>query len=81
MRKVARFNRTEAPFPVDATLQQLIEERIDERRAALALLCDHDQSLGAPSLTYGQVNERANQLAHALRGLGVGPGQVVAVMV
>jgi len=32
-------------------------------------------------LTYGQVNERANQLAHVLRELGAGPGQVVAVMV
>jgi amino acid adenylation domain-containing protein len=80
LRKIARFNSTEAPFPDDATLQQLIEARIDERRPALAVLCDHDLSLGAPSLTYGQVNERANQLAHALSELGVGPGQVVAVM-
>ena len=63
------------------TLQQLIEARIDERRAVLAVLCDHDKTLGTPSLTYGQVNERANQLAHALRDLGVGPGQLVAVMV
>ena len=59
----------------------MIEARIDERRQALAVLCDHDKSVGTPSLTYGQVNERANQLAHVLRELGVGPGQVVAVMV
>jgi len=81
LRKIARFNRTEAPFPADATLQQLIEARIDKHRLALAVLCDHDNSLGAPSLTYAQVNQRANQLAHFLRELGVGAGQVVAVMV
>ena len=81
LREIARFNRTEAPFPHDATLQGLIEAGINERRFALAVVCDHDKTLGTPSLTYGQVNERANQLAHTLRELGVAPGQVVGVMV
>src|SRR4029079_3262721 len=36
---------------------------------------------GLSSLTYGQWNEKVNQLAHRLRAEGVGPGQIVAIMV
>ena len=34
-----------------------------------------------PSLTYAQLNDKVNQLAHLLRAEGVGPGHVVALMV
>ena len=33
----------------------------------------------AEQLTYGELNRRANQLAHHLRALGVGPEVVVAI--
>ena len=36
---------------------------------------------GVPSLTYAQLNDKANQLAHLLRAEGVGPGDIVALMV
>ncbi|MEQ1528626.1 MAG: amino acid adenylation domain-containing protein, partial [Methylococcales bacterium] len=35
---------------------------------------------GEISLSYGQLNLQANQLAHYLRSLGIGPGQLVGLM-
>lgn len=81
LERIARFNRTETPFPADVTLHGLIELRLDERRHAPAVLCDHDETLGATVLAYGQLDDRANQLAHRLRSIGVGPGQIVALTV
>ena len=77
---IAQFNRTQAPFPDDATLLGLIESRVGAWRSAPAVVCDHDRTLGTASLTHGQLCGRANQLAHHLREIGVGPGQVVALV-
>jgi D-alanine--poly(phosphoribitol) ligase subunit 1 len=78
---IARFNRTEAPFPDDVTLQQLIEAQVAAHSGRTAVICDHDTALGASTLTYAQVNERVNQLAHQLRAAGVRRGHIVALMV
>lgn len=79
--KIAQFNLTDAEFPDQATLPQLIEAQMTQSAAQTAVLCDHDTAFGVPSLTYTQLNERVNQLAHRLRAEGVGPGQIVAIMV
>ncbi len=79
--KIRRFNRTEAAFPDNVTLQELIEAQFDARAAETAVLCDHDKAFATPSLTCAELNAKANQLAHALRAQGVGPGQIVALMV
>jgi amino acid adenylation domain-containing protein/FkbM family methyltransferase len=47
-------------------LHELFEEQVSRRPEAVAI------SFGA-RLSYRELNERANQLAHYLRGLGVGP--------
>lgn len=57
----------------EVTLTQLFEaqaERAPDQKAV---------SLEDRSLTYAQLNERANRLAHRLRSLGVGPGVTVAL--
>ena len=79
--RIECFNRTEAAFPDQATLQQLIEARVASQPFVPAVYCEHDGMFGAPVLTYAQLNEKANQLAHRLRAEGVGPGHVVALMV
>jgi D-alanine--poly(phosphoribitol) ligase subunit 1 len=81
LERIAEFNRTEAPFPDHATLQELIEAQFVECAAATAVICDHDKIFGVPSLTCAELNERVNQLAHSLKAIGVGPGHIVALMV
>ncbi|WP_231608016.1 non-ribosomal peptide synthetase [Streptacidiphilus albus] len=70
---LVEWNDTAGPYPDAATIHQLVEERAGRDPEAVAV------SFGAESLTYRQVNERANQLAHHLRGSGVTPGMLVAV--
>jgi amino acid adenylation domain-containing protein len=81
LEQLAAFNATRAPFPDQATLHGLIEARIDRHASQIAVICDHDDMLGTPVLTFAELNERVNQLAHYLRAEGVEPGQVVAIMV
>jgi amino acid adenylation domain-containing protein len=79
--RIMQFNRTEAPFPDNVTLQELIEAQVAKHLFETAVICEHDEIFGVPSLTYAQLNDRVNQLAHLLRTEGVGPGHVVAIMV
>jgi len=78
---IAAFNRTDAPFPDQATLPQLLEAQIAAHPERTAVICDHDTAFGTSALTYAQLNERVNALAHQLRSAGVRPGQIVALMV
>jgi len=79
--RIAHFNRTETTFPDNVTLQELIESQADTHASDTAVICDHDKVLGVPSLTYAQLNDKVNQLAHLLRAEGVRPGHIVALMV
>lgn len=54
-------------------LPQLIQQQAQARAEAVALVCDGVQ------LTYGQLEQRANRLAHYLIGLGVGPEVCVGI--
>jgi len=79
--RIVQFNRTETTFPDNVTLQELIEAQIDTHASDTAVICDHDKVFGDPSLTYAQLNDKVNQLAHVLRAEGVGPGHIIAMMV
>jgi D-alanine--poly(phosphoribitol) ligase subunit 1 len=79
--RIVQFNRTETVFPDNVTLQELIEAQTDTHASDTAVICDHDNAFGVPSLTYAQLNDKVNQLAHVLRAEGVGPGHVIAMMV
>jgi non-ribosomal peptide synthetase component F len=77
---ISSFNRTEAPFPDHATLTELIETQVAKTPDAEAVICDHDKSFGVTSLTFSQLNQRANLLAHLLRARGVKRGDVVGLL-
>ena len=69
------WNRTEAAYPKDRCLHELFEEQVERTPDATAVVFEDKQ------LTYRQLNERANQLAHHLQRLGVGPDTLVAICV
>ena len=66
------FNDTARPLP-EATLPQLFEAQVERAPEAIALV------FGEESLTYQELNARANRLAHHLIGLGVGPESLVGI--
>src|SRR5207247_144933 len=79
--RIAGFNRTDRYFPDQVSLLELIEARIGQLPLQPAVLCDHDWFWGTAVLSYAQLNERANQVAHLLRGNGVRAGHIVGILV
>lgn len=59
--------------PQGACLHELFEAQADARGDATALIC------GAESLSYAELEIRANRLAHHLRRLGAGPDVLVGL--
>ncbi|KAF6614163.1 amino acid adenylation domain-containing protein, partial [Paenibacillus sp. EKM101P] len=66
---------TAAAYPQDQTLSSLFEQQAANTPEQVAVLC------GAESLTYRELNERANRLARTLRSEGVKPDQPVGILV
>lgn len=71
---LAGWNRTAADFPAPRCAHELVQEQAADTPESLALASEDHQ------LTYGEWNRRANQLAHHLRQLEVGPGALVGVL-
>jgi surfactin family lipopeptide synthetase A len=69
------WNDTEVDYPADKTVHQLFEEQVRKTPHNIALVYEDEE------LTYEQLNEKANQLAHYLRAQGVGPDTLVAIAV
>ncbi|HYH80510.1 MAG TPA: amino acid adenylation domain-containing protein, partial [Longimicrobium sp.] len=67
------WNRTAAEYPADRCVHELFEARAARTPDAAAVV------FGDDALTYRELNERANRLAHHLRGLGVGPDARVGI--
>ncbi|MBV9110546.1 MAG: amino acid adenylation domain-containing protein, partial [Gemmatimonadetes bacterium] len=71
---VEEWNRTARPFPRDATLGELFAAQVRARPDAEAL------AWGGLSLTYAELDARANRIAHHLAAQGVGPDGRVGVL-
>lgn len=72
-RILVEWNRTERDFPQDKCLHQLFEEQVERTPDVVSVVFE------GQSLTYRELNTRANQLSHHLRSLGVGPDALVGV--
>ncbi len=69
------WNATEMAYPKDRCIHQLFEEQVERTPDAIAVVFEQQQ------LTYRELNARANQLAHRLQQLGVGPEVLVGICV
>ena len=69
------WNATEAPYPDQLCVHQLFEQQAAANPDACALAYEDER------LSYGQLNTRANRLAHHLIALGVKPDDRVAICV
>jgi amino acid adenylation domain-containing protein len=74
-RLLVEWNATEAVYPRGATIHELFEAQVEQTPDRVALVVGDEQ------LSYRALNARANQLAHHLRRLGVGPQVLVGVCV
>ncbi|NEO86252.1 MAG: amino acid adenylation domain-containing protein [Spirulina sp. SIO3F2] len=69
------WNQTQVDYPKDALVHHLFEAQVEGTPDAIALTYQNQH------LTYQELNQRANQLAHHLISLGVEPDQLVGLCV
>ena len=74
-RVLVEWNATEADYPQDKCVHELIEVQAARTPDGVAVVYDSER------LTYAELNARANRLAHHLRALGVRPDDRVAICV
>ncbi|HEX9939640.1 MAG TPA: amino acid adenylation domain-containing protein, partial [Longimicrobium sp.] len=70
---VEAWSRTDAEYPADRCVHELFQVQAARTPEAVAVVFEE------ASLTYAELDKRANRLAHHLRGLGVGPNARVGV--
>jgi amino acid adenylation domain-containing protein len=68
------FNATDAPYPGYSQIHELFEARVEQDPAATAIVDEPE------TLTYGELNRRANQLAWYLRQRGAQAGDLVPIV-
>ncbi|WP_174783512.1 non-ribosomal peptide synthetase [Dolichospermum sp. UHCC 0352] len=70
---LVEWNNTKANYPQDKCIHQLFEEQVERSPNAVAVVFENQQ------LTYQELNEQANQLAHYLQTKGVKPEVLVGI--
>ncbi|MCT7961130.1 amino acid adenylation domain-containing protein [Laspinema sp. D1] len=72
-RILIEWNQTQAEYPAETAIQALFEAQVQANPQAVAV------TIAGESLTYQQLNQRSNQLAHYLQHLGVGDEEIVGL--
>ncbi|PSB11071.1 non-ribosomal peptide synthetase [Pleurocapsa sp. CCALA 161] len=67
------FNQTAKDYPQNKSIQQLFEEQVQKTPNNMAVIFEEQQ------LSYAQLNQQANQLAHYLQKKGVKPEVLVGL--
>ena len=70
---LVEFNETRADYPCNEILTHLFEEQVRRTPDAVAVVDENGEK------TYRELDERVNQLANYLRGIGVGPEVLVGI--
>lgn len=68
-----KWNQTQADYPTHQCIHQLIESQVESTPDSIAVIFENS------SLTYRELNRKANQLAHYLQKLQVGPEVLVGI--
>ncbi|MHC5740138.1 non-ribosomal peptide synthetase, partial [Nostoc sp.] len=72
---LVEWNNTTKEYPQDKCIHQLFEEQVERTPYAVAVEFEDKQ------LTYREMNQRANKIAHHLKTLGVRPEVLVGICV
>jgi amino acid adenylation domain-containing protein len=72
---LVEWNDTQTEYPQDKCVHSLFEEQVEKTPDAVAVVFEEQQ------LTYRELNQRANQLARYLQGMGVKPEVLVGICV
>ncbi len=72
-RLLVEWNDTHKNYPSDKRIHELFEEQVERTPDSVAVVFEGE------AVTYRELNRRANQLAHYLIGLGVGPEVLVGI--
>ena len=70
---LVQWNDTKRPYPRESSIGQAFAAQVSKTPTATAV------SFGEQSLTYEQLHQQANQMAHYLRRLGVVEGDMVGI--
>ncbi|MEM6698050.1 MAG: amino acid adenylation domain-containing protein, partial [Bacteroidota bacterium] len=73
--QLVAFNETERAYPQNVTLPQLFEAQVQKTPQRTAILFEQT------SLTYEELNQRANQLAHYLLAQGIETEDLIAICI
>jgi amino acid adenylation domain-containing protein len=71
--RIEAWNQTRVDYPQDALLHRLFEAQVERTPGAEAVVFE------GRSITYEELNQRANRLAHHLQRLGIVPDTLVGV--
>ena len=74
-RLLVEWNKTQQPYPKGQSISRLFEVQVARTPGAVALIYE------GRKLTFAELNEQANALAHYLRRIGVGPDVRVGLCV
>ena len=72
---IKEFNNTKTNYPQEKTTVEIFEEQVKKNPQNIAVECKNEQ------LTYQELNERSNQMAHFLRKKGVKPSESIGLIV
>ncbi|MEH1970760.1 amino acid adenylation domain-containing protein [Nostoc sp.] len=75
------WNNTSTSYALDECVHQLFEAQVERSPDAVAVFFKEAENHRQSSLTYRELNQRANQLAHYLLSLGVKPDMPIGICV
>ncbi|OUC11649.1 MAG: non-ribosomal peptide synthetase [Alkalinema sp. CACIAM 70d] len=71
--QIQQWNQTQVPYASDACIHHLVAQQAAATPEATAVMYEEQR------LSYGDLDRRANQLAHYLQSQGVGPDTLVGI--